>query len=92
VLVRRLLEEFTRRPPPGVQPPALAGLTTREAEVLRLVAQGLSNAEIAARLVISQATTKTHVANILAKTGTRDRVAAVVMAYESGLVRPGEIV
>jgi len=92
VLVRRLLDEFTRRPPAGVQPQALAGLTPREAEVLQLVAQGLSNAEIAARLVISQATAKTHVANILAKTGARDRVAAVVLAYESGLVRPGDSV
>jgi DNA-binding NarL/FixJ family response regulator len=89
-LIRRLLDDFTRLPPAGTQPQALAGLTARELEVLRLVGRGLSNAEIAARLVISQATAKTHVANILTKTGARDRVRAVVVAYESGLVRPGD--
>lgn len=68
-------------------PPDLAALTVREVEVLRLIARGMSNAEIAAALVLSHATVKTHVARILGKIGARDRVQAVVTAYESGLVR-----
>jgi DNA-binding NarL/FixJ family response regulator len=87
----RVIAEFARRQPPQ-QPtpqPALAALTEREREVLTLVARGLSNAEIAERLVISHATAKTHVARILAKVQARDRAQLVMLAYESGLARPG---
>ena len=88
-ITRRLIEEFTRAgrlgPPPGYDQ-----LTEREREVLLLVSRGLSNAEIAADLYVSLQTVKTHVARVLAKLGVRDRVQAVVTAYESGLVRPGE--
>jgi DNA-binding NarL/FixJ family response regulator len=88
-VTRRLIEEFTRsgRLPP---PPGYEQLTEREREVLQLVARGRSNAEIAGELFVSLETVKTHVARILAKLGLRDRVQAVVAAYESGLVRPGE--
>jgi DNA-binding NarL/FixJ family response regulator len=88
-ITRRLIEQFVRRPPPGSTPLALAELTERELEVLRLVAEGLSNGEIAERLFLSAATVKTHVANLLRKLRLRDRVQAVVLAYESGLVSPG---
>jgi DNA-binding NarL/FixJ family response regulator len=87
-VTRRVIEQFTRLPPPG-GPDTLQGLTTREREVLKLLARGLSNAEIAAQLVVSDATVKSHVAHLLAKLHLRDRVQAVVLAYESGLIRPG---
>ena len=90
-LTRRFIEDFVRRPPPGAAPTgALAELTDREAEVVRLVARGLSNAEIAQRMVVSEATVKTHVARVLSKLGLRDRTQVVVMAYETGFVQPGE--
>jgi DNA-binding NarL/FixJ family response regulator len=88
-VTRRLVERFVRFPPPGGVPARLADLSARELDVLRLVAKGLSNAEIAEQLVVSPATVKTHVASILAKLDLRDRVQAVVLAYESGLVEPG---
>jgi DNA-binding NarL/FixJ family response regulator len=88
-VTRRVIEEFARRPAPGPVPRGVAELTERELEVLHLVARGLSNAELAATLVVSEATVKTHVARMLAKLGLRDRVQAVVFAYECGLVRPG---
>ena len=90
-ITRRLIEQFVKRPPASVRPlPAsLEALTARELEVLKLVAARPSNSEIAARLVVSEATVKTHVAHALAKLGLRDRVQAVVFAYESGLVEPG---
>ena len=89
-LTRRLVERFVQGPPPGGRPAALAALTEREAEVLRLVGRGLSNGEIAAELFLGEATVKTHVGHVLTKLGLRDRVHAVVTAYESGLVRAGE--
>jgi DNA-binding NarL/FixJ family response regulator len=90
-LTRRLIADFVRRPPPGAGPSgAMADLTERELDVVWLVARGRSNAEIAAELVVSEATVKTHVARILAKLGLRDRVQVVVAAYESGFVQPGE--
>jgi DNA-binding NarL/FixJ family response regulator len=90
-VTRRLVERFVRRPPPSAAPPEeLSDLTEREVEVLRLVARGLSNAEIAGQLFLSEATVKTHVTRILSKLGLRDRVQAVVRAYETGLVEPGE--
>jgi DNA-binding NarL/FixJ family response regulator len=84
-----VIEEFARSAPPSTPPAALAELTAREVEVLGLLGRGLSNAEVAAELIISEATAKTHVGRILMKLGLRDRTAAVVFAYESGVVRPG---
>jgi DNA-binding NarL/FixJ family response regulator len=89
-ITRRLIEDFCHGPAPG-PPAASAGgrLSERETDVVRLVAQGLSNAEIAAKLFLSEATIKSHVARILAKLGLRDRVQVAVFAYENGIVRPG---
>ena len=89
-ITRRLIESYTRRPPPTLHPAPLAELTPRELEVLRHVARGLSNAEIAHELVVGDATIKTHVARIFSKLDLHDRAQAVVLAYESGLVQPGE--
>jgi DNA-binding NarL/FixJ family response regulator len=89
-VTRRLIEEFARAPAPRSSVPALGELTPRELEVLRLLARGLSNAEIAARLVLGEATIKTHVGHVLMKLELRDRVQAVVLAYETGLVQPGD--
>jgi DNA-binding NarL/FixJ family response regulator len=89
-VTRRLIEEFARvRPAPQARPAALDELTPREFDVLRHLARGLSNAEIAERLYLSDTTVKTHVAHLLGKLGLRDRVQAVVLAYETGLVTPG---
>jgi DNA-binding NarL/FixJ family response regulator len=88
-VTQRLIDRFVARPPLGEAAPALSELSARELEVLRLLARGLSNAEIAGELVVSDATVKTHVARVLRKLDLRDRVQAVVFAYESGLVEPG---
>jgi DNA-binding NarL/FixJ family response regulator len=91
-VTRRLVADFARRPRTDPLPPmAIGSLTQRETEVLRLVARGLSNAEISETLVIAEQTTKTHIGRILAKLDLRDRAQAVVLAYESGLVTPGEL-
>jgi DNA-binding NarL/FixJ family response regulator len=89
-VTRRLLDRFSAAlPEAGEQPaPRLESLTSREIEILELVASGLSNAEIAERLFLGETTVKTHVSSVLRKLGLRDRVQAVVLAYESGLVRP----
>ena len=88
-ITRRLITEFTSRPDPREPSAGLGDLTEREYDILRLVAAGLSNQEIAGRLVISPLTAKTHVSRILGKLGCRDRAQLVTRAYESGLVRPG---
>ena len=90
-ITRRLIEEYARSlPPPAESPPGLDELTPREREVFSLLVRGRSNGEIADRLMVSEGTIKTHVARLLTKLGLRDRVQAVVLAYECGLVRPGE--
>ena len=89
-ITRRLIEEFVRSGSARSSPPAaLSDLTARELEVLQLIARGLSNAEIAKELFVSETTVKTHVAHVLMKLGLRDRVQAVVLAYEAGVVQPG---
>jgi len=90
-ITRRLVEEFVHRPRPDTTAPTpLSRLTPRELEMLKLIAKGLSNAELARTLYVSETTAKTHVARILNKLALRDRVQAVVMAYETGIVRPGD--
>jgi DNA-binding NarL/FixJ family response regulator len=88
-ITRRLIDDFCRGPEPGLVASIASPLSERELDVVRLVAQGLSNAEVAAKLYLSEATVKSHVARILAKLGLRDRVQVVVFAYEQGIVRPG---
>jgi DNA-binding NarL/FixJ family response regulator len=88
-ITRRLIENYTRRPPPQPHPAPLAQLTPRELEVLRLLARGLSNTSIAHTLTVSDATIKTHVARIFSKLDLHDRAQAVVLAYETGLIQPG---
>ena len=88
-VTRRLIERFASLGESGTPPASLESLTAREVEVLRLLARGRSNAEIAAELVVSEHTVKTHVAHVLAKLDLRDRIQAVILAYECGLLRPG---
>jgi DNA-binding NarL/FixJ family response regulator len=90
VITRRLVEQYVRRPRPGAdRPHSLAALTDRELAVLRMIAQGRSNTEIARDLYLSETTVKTHVTHVFGKLRLRDRAQAVVLAYESGLVEPG---
>jgi DNA-binding NarL/FixJ family response regulator len=90
-VTRRLIEAFAHRPPQvSPAPSRVASLTAREQDVLLLLARGRSNAEIAGTLFVTEATVKTHVGNVLAKLGLRDRVQAVILAYETGLVIPGD--
>ncbi len=88
-VTRRIVEEFARRPAPAAKADELDRLTEREIEVLRVIAEGLANSEIAKRLFVSETTVKSHVSSVLTKLGLRDRVQAVVYAYENGLVQPG---
>ena len=88
-LTKRLLDNFCAGPAPGERPAEVATLTDRELDVLRLVARGRSNTEIAGELFLSEATVKTHLGHLMAKLGLRDRVQAVVFAYDCGLVTPG---
>jgi DNA-binding NarL/FixJ family response regulator len=90
-ITRRLVEQYLRRPPPGSRTPlGLAELTDRELDVLRLVARGRSNQQIAGTLFLGESTVKTHLTHLFAKLGLRDRAQAVVLAYESGLIQPGD--
>jgi len=88
-ITRRLIEEFTAPRTPSNTPPGLSELTPRELEVFSLLATGMTNGEIAAQLIVGETTVKTHVTRILMKLGVRDRVHAVVLAYEAGIVNPG---
>jgi DNA-binding NarL/FixJ family response regulator len=90
-ITRRLVEQYLRRPPPGARTPlGLSELTDRELDVLRLVARGKSNQQIADTLFLGESTVKTHLTHLFAKLGLRDRAQAVVLAYESGLIQPGD--
>jgi DNA-binding NarL/FixJ family response regulator len=90
-ITQRLIAEFTKRPPAGCTTnAALARLTARELEVFQLLGRGLSNQEIARELFLGETTVKTHIARVLTKLGARDRIQAVVLAYEAGVVRPGD--
>ena len=89
-ITRRLIEDYTRRPAPRRQPDAMASLTTRELEVMRLLARGMPNTDIARELYLGDATVKTHIARIFTKLNLHDRAQAVVLAYETGLVQPGD--
>jgi DNA-binding NarL/FixJ family response regulator len=90
-ITRRLVEQYLRRPPPGARTPlGLGELTNRELDVLRLVARGKSNQQIAGTLFLGESTVKTHLTHLFAKLGLRDRAQAVVLAYESGLIQPGD--
>ena len=88
-ITKRLIQELAAPAPAAAPPPGLDELTAHELEVFKLVARGFSNAEIAAELIVSETTVKTHVARVLMKLGLRDRVQAVVLAYESGVAVPG---
>ena len=89
-ITRRLIADFVKRGAPAADPKQeFRELTTRELEVLKLLAKGMSNAEIAGHLFLGETTVKSHIGNVLMKLGLRDRVQAVVLAYETGLVRPG---